>query len=61
MLDIANCAAASVNGDVLKLLSDDNVGGEESKEIYKTLAVFRDNVELTYVYCIKRDPDNAVW
>ena len=57
MLDIANCAAASVNGDVLKLLSDDNVGGEESKEIYKTLAVFRDNVELTYVYCIKRESE----
>ena len=57
MLDIANCAAASVNGDILKLLSDDNVGGEESKEIYKTLAVFRDNVELTYVYCIKRESE----
>ena len=57
MLDIANCAAASVNGDVLKLLSDDNVGGEDSKEIYKTLAVFRDNVELTYVYCIKRESE----
>ena len=57
MLDIANCAPASVNGDVLKLLSDDNVGGEESKEIYKTLAVFRDNVELTYVYCIKRESE----
>ena len=57
MLDIANCAAASVNGDILKLLSDDNVGGEESKEIYKTLAVFRDNVELTSVYCIKRESE----
>ncbi|MBP5494445.1 MAG: response regulator [Lachnospiraceae bacterium] len=57
MLDIANCAAASVNGDVLKLLSEDNVGGEESKEVYKTLAVFRDNVELTYVYCIKQQSE----
>ena len=57
MLDIANCAAASVNGDVLKLLSADNVGGEESKEVYKTLAVFRDNVELTYVYCIKQESE----
>lgn len=57
MLDIANCAAASVNGDVLKLLSADNVGGEESQEVYKTLAVFRDNVELTYVYCIKQESE----
>ena len=57
MLDIANCAAASVNGDVLKLLSADNVGGEESKEVAKTLEVFKDNVELTYVYCIKQESE----
>ena len=43
MLDIANCAAASVNGDVLKLLSDDNVGGEESKEIGYAFEEYRIN------------------
>ena len=57
MLDIANCAAASVDGDILKQLSSDNVGGEASHEVYKTLAVFRDNVELTYVYCIKEESE----
>jgi len=57
MLDIANCAAASVNGDVLKLLSADNTGGEESKEVYRALEVFRDNVELKYVYCIKKESE----
>ncbi len=53
MLDIANCASGSVNGDVLKLLSKDNVGGPEYEEVYRTLAVFRDNVELEYVYGIR--------
>ena len=53
MLDIANCASGSVNGDFLKTLTEDTVGSEEYNEVYKTLAVFRDNVELEYVYTIK--------
>ena len=53
MLDIANCASGSVNGDVMKTLSEETVGSTEYNHIYDTLAVFRDNVELEYVYCIK--------
>ncbi len=53
MLDIANCASGSVNGDVLESLGEENIGSAEYNEIYKTLAVFRDNVELEYVYCIR--------
>ena len=53
LLDIANCASGSVNGEVMKTLSEETVGSTEYNHIYDTLAVFRDNVELEYVYCIK--------
>ena len=51
MLDIANCASGSVRGDVLRSLTAADVGTPKYNEIYNTLAVFRDNVELEYVYC----------
>ena len=55
MLDIANCASGSVNGDILKTLDEETVGSDEYNDVYKTLAVFRDNVELEYVYSIKEE------
>ena len=53
MLDIANCASGSVNGDILGSLTAEDVGSEEYNKQYNTLAIFRDNVELEYVYSIK--------
>ncbi len=53
MLDIANCASGSVNGDALEALTEEDVGSAVYDDIYRTLAVFRDNVELEYVYCIR--------
>ena len=53
MLDIANCASGSVNGDVLKSLDADDIGSPDYNDIYDTLAIFRDNVELEYVYSIR--------
>ena len=53
MLDIANCASGSVDGDALKALTKQNVGGGAYNDIYDTLAVFRDNTELAYVYAIR--------
>ena len=53
MLDIANCASGSVNGDVLGALTEDDVGSPVYNDLYNTLAVFRDNVELEYVYSIR--------
>ena len=62
MLDIANCAAGSVNGEVMKGFTEDQVGSVAYNKIYDTLAVFRDNVELEYVYCIKEDtPGNYIF
>ena len=57
MLDIANCAAGSVEGDVLKTLTRDDVGGEKYVDLYNKLAVFRDNVDCEYIYCVKDEGD----
>ena len=57
MLDIANCASGSVNGDVLKGIGREDVGNARYTDVYNTLAVFRDNVELEYVYCIKEESE----
>ncbi len=54
MLDISNCAAGSVNGDVLGALDESTIGTPEYEDLYSRLAVFRDNVELEYVYAIKQ-------
>lgn len=62
MLDIANCASGSVSGEMMKTLSKETVGSEDYNKIYDTLAVFRDNVELEYVYCIKEAaPDTFIF
>lgn len=55
MLDIANCASGSVNGDVLSSLTADNTDSPEFDQIYNTLSIFRDNVELEYVYSIRNE------
>ncbi|SDY02292.1 Hpt domain-containing protein [Ruminococcaceae bacterium YAD3003] len=55
MLDIANCAAGSVSGDVLESINEDEIGSEGYNSVYNTLTIFRDNVDLEYVYAIKED------
>ena len=57
MLDIANCASGSIDGDVLGALTKDDVGSDVYNDLYGRLAVFRDNVELEYIYSIKKEPD----
>ena len=58
MLDIANCAAGSINGEILKTIDKDAVGNTDYNHIYDTLAVFRDNIELEYIYSIKEEGDD---
>ncbi|MBO4889593.1 MAG: response regulator [Lachnospiraceae bacterium] len=57
MIDIANCASGSVNGDVLKRLTKDDKDTAGYRSIYNSLAVFRDNIESEYVYGIKEEDD----
>ena len=58
MLDVANCAAASVDGDALEKLTADDMDSPEYWKAYNALAVFRDNVSLEYVYGIKDEGNN---
>ena len=53
MLDIANCASGSVDGNILRDIRAEDVGSSEYNSLYKSLAVFRDNAELEYVYAIR--------
>ena len=57
MIDIANCAAGSVNGDIHKKLTAEDVGNADYMQVYNALAVYRDNVELEYVYALKVEDD----
>ena len=57
MLDIANCASGSVNGDDLASLTAGDEGTPKYQSVYDSLAVFRDNVELEYVYSIRDEGD----
>ncbi len=62
MLDIANCASGSVSGDVLETIDEDDIGSAQYNEIYNTLAVFRDNAELEYVYSLRKvSEDNYIF
>ena len=57
MLDIVNTAAAMLNGDVLKELSAEDAGTPEYQAVYETLARFRDNIKLDYIYYVYADGD----
>ncbi len=52
MLDIVNSAAAMLDGDVLERLSGDDAGTPEYEAVYNTLARFRDNIKLDYIYYV---------
>ncbi len=58
MLDVANCAAASVDGDALEKLTADDTESPEYWKAYNALAVFRDSVSLEYVYGIRDEGNN---
>ena len=55
MLDIANCAAGSISGDALASINEDTVGSAAYNMTYNTLTIFRDNVELEYVYVLRKN------
>ena len=58
MLDIANCAAGSIDGNILGALKAEDADTQAYRQIYNTLNVFRNNVELEYVYGV-RDEGNG--
>ena len=57
MLDIANSAASMLDGDVMETLTAEDEETEAYQSQIDELAVFRDNTELEYIYCMKADGD----
>ena len=53
MLDAANTAADMLDGDTLKALKAEDKGSPNYQKISETLAMFRDNIDLAYIYCIQ--------
>ena len=53
MLDIANCAAGSISGDALGSIDENSIDSTAYRLTYNTLTIFRDNVELEYVYVLR--------
>ena len=53
MLDIANSAADFLNGDELRALKAEDKGKRAYQKINDTLAVFQDNIDLKYIYCVR--------
>ncbi|WP_408071897.1 response regulator [Butyrivibrio sp. JL13D10] len=52
MLDIANTAAAMLDGDIMEKLTAEDAGSEEYESQMKNLRAFQDSIELKYIYCI---------
>ena len=53
MLDISNTSADMLNGDDLKDLKAEDKGTPKYQAINDTLAIFQDNIDLKYIYCVR--------
>ena len=54
MIDIANAAAASLDGDVLEALEDGDQETDPYLDALNTLGIFRDHTDLEYIYCMEQ-------
>ena len=59
MLDIVNTAAAMLDGDVLDRLRAEDRDTPEYHAVYETLARFRDNIKLDYIYYVRHEGDGS--
>ncbi len=53
MLDVANTAAATLDGDALETFTADDADTEPYREALDSLAVFQENIDLAYIYCVR--------
>ncbi len=58
MLDVSNSAAASIDGDIYEKIQAEDKGTPEYEQILKGLSVYRDNIELKYIYGIRDNGNN---
>jgi len=54
MLDTSNTAAAMLDGDALETLTASDAGSEAYEAAMDALKVFQENINLRYIYCIRR-------
>ena len=59
MLDIVNTAAAMLDGDVLENLKAEDKDKPEYQEVFDTLKRFLDNIELDYIYYVRKTGDKS--
>lgn len=53
MLDVANSAAAMIDGDDLANIQAEDVNTPEYQTILKTLGLFLKHIDLSYIYCVR--------
>ena len=53
MLDVANTAAAMLDGDVLGELEAEDAGTQEYQSVFRMLTHFKQHIELEYIYCLR--------
>ena len=58
MLDVSNVAASMIDGDVLATIQKDDFYSPEYQDIKDTMRHFQDNVELRYIYCVRKVGEN---
>lgn len=59
-MELAACAAAGVDGDTFSLIQEGMEESEEFSTVYDSLAVFRDNGNLEYIYSMKKLDDGTL-
>ncbi|MBQ3296008.1 MAG: diguanylate cyclase [Erysipelotrichaceae bacterium] len=58
MLSLSNTAADILDGDALGALTEEDVGFEVYNEIYDDLTSFQNNIDIEYIYAVRKIDDN---
>ena len=61
MLDVANTAAAQLNGDDMESLTAADKGTEKYKRAYAVLSSFQENIQLDYIYAAKEQDGSFIF
>lgn len=56
-MNLASCAAASVDGEIFAKINEDSGQTEEFKQVYESLSLFLENSSLQYVYSFRKNSD----
>ena len=59
MLDVANSAAAQIDGDVIEHITAEDKNTEDYNRVLKILRSYQDNIDLEYIYGINPEEDGT--